>query len=223
LTVEIVEEDQARLLSDCPGLTSHIPVFSARAVEALDDLLASAGERIQLRCRNCDEAYVALNVTRVIAALDESAARVKRYSSSGRIMRILQYAFWEERLEGAGLFKIPETLLQDVYATQRVVKRVLDHGLQGFVFKLIWTDAPAVILCFYCRGVLKEGADVCPTCGLDTRRDAALKMSLAEATGMKRKPCRFCGTRIPVGADPCPFCKRGERRQGARRGVALVV
>jgi hypothetical protein len=223
LRVEVVKEGQTLPAGDFPGLTSHIPVFSRRSAAALDEILDAAGQMIPLRCESCADEYVAVNVTRLVDALDERRSEVKRYRSSGRIMRILHYAFLRERVAGMEVFKIPQTVLQEVYVSEAFVERVAGRSLQGFVFKLIWTDEAAVILCPYCLGVIEEQTAHCPTCGMDTRRDAPLEMSLAEARGMKRVPCSFCRTRIHEWADPCPYCKRGRQRQGVQEDIVKVV
>ncbi|MFN2286474.1 MAG: imm11 family protein [Anaerolineae bacterium] len=222
IEVEVAEPGQGLPGGDFPGLASHIPVFSSKSMHVLGQLLSSVGETIPLQCENCDDTYIALNVTRLIDALDERRSTVKRYTSSGRIMRILRYAFLEEAVSGETLFKIPETVLQEVYATEVVIEKVAQSDLRGFVFKLIWTNEAAVILCPYCMGIITEETEICPTCGLDTRQDAALEMTLDELRDMKRKPCPYCGTRIHVWADPCPYCKRGKQRQGLQEGVVIV-
>ncbi len=207
---------------DFPGLAFHIPVFGQRGVNVLADLLASAGEMIPVSCTNCQDKYVAMNVTCLINALDVDKSKVKRFKSSGRIMRVLRYEFLKERLSGATIFKIPETALQRIYVTEKFVKEVAASGLRGFVFELVWTDGMPVILCPYCLGIVWEQTEECPTCGLDTTRDAAFEMTVEEALVMKREQCLFCGTRIRALADPCPYCKRGKRRQGVREKVVIV-
>ncbi len=214
--------EQGLQTSDFPGLTSHIPVFSPRAWAVLEDLLLAAGECVPLRCEMESGTYRALNVTCLVDALDVERSQVKRFRS-GRIMRVLRYAFVAEKLTGLPLFKIPQRPLQDVYASDAFVERVVASGLDGFVFKLLWADHGPVILCPYCMGVIDEETVICPTCGLDVTRDAAFEVSLAEMACGKRHPCPSCGTRIQALADPCPFCGRGERRQGRSDGVVIVV
>lgn len=221
LAVEIMPGEQNQPTGDFPGLTSHIPVFSQRAVKALEDLLAPAGELIPLHCAACEDDYVAMNVTRLIDALDKQRSAVKRFRS-GRIMRILRYEFLVDRLQGATLFKLPEKVLQNLYVTEPFVERVVEHALRGFEFRLIWTDAPYVLRCPYCMGVIAEDTELCPTCGLDTTRDAVLETSLHEMKEMKHVSCPFCKTRIPALADPCPYCKRGKRRRGTREGPVII-
>jgi hypothetical protein len=223
LHVEVVREGQTLSPGDFPGLTSHIPVFSHRSSTALGEVLTNAGQMIPLRCESCADEYVAVNVTRLVDGLDERRSEVKRYRSSGRIMRILRYVFLPEKVAGVELFKVPQTVLQEVYVSEAFVERVAGRGWRGFVFKLIWSDEAAVILCPYCLGVIEDQTAHCPTCGLDTRRDAPWELSLAEARGMTRVPCSFCGTRIHEWADPCPYCKRGRRRHGMHEDVVKVV
>ncbi len=207
---------------DFPGLASHIPVLSQRGVDVLAELLASAGEMIPLSCTNCQGRHVAMNVTCLLNALDVDRSKVERFKSSGRITRVLRHEFLKERLSGATIFKIPETAVQRIYVTEKFVQAVAASGLRGFVFELVWTDGMPVILCPYCMGVIGEQTGDCPTCGLDTTRDAAFEMTMEEALVEKRAQCPFCGTRIRALADPCPYCKRGKRRQGVGERVVIV-
>jgi hypothetical protein len=222
LTVAILPPDQVRRVGDFPGLASHIPVFSYRSMAVLGKMLGVAGELMTLNCGNCEAEYMAVNVTCLIDALDENRSKVKRYRSSGRIMRILQYEFKKESLPEVAIFKIPETVLKEVYVTDGFVAQVVKACLEGFVFKLIWTDKDPIMLCPYCLGIIEEQVETCFTCGLDMRQDAPLEMSLAEAQDLKRSPCQFCGMRIQAWADPCPYCNQGRQRQGLQTGIAIV-
>lgn len=207
---------------DFPGLATHIPVFSQRAVDDLIDLLGEAGELIPLPCENNDQTYHALNVTRLVDGLDPDRVAAKRFSSSGRIMRIISHAFLPDRIAGLNLFKIPETVLQEVYVTTQFVNRVIASDLRGFAFKLVWADEELIFLCPYCSGIIDEEATACPTCGLDTRQDAPWEVSLAELQAMSREACSFCSVRVPARADPCPYCLRGKTRQGRQVKITIV-
>ena len=169
--VELLNEGQDLLQGDFPSLTSHIPVFSQRAREALGDKLDAAGQVLPLDAVNAGQRLYALNVTTLVEALDLRKAEVKRFSS-GRIMRIMRYAFQPEVVTGLNLFKIPETVLQDVYAGEAFLEAVKASGLAGFVFKLVWPKSNFLISCPHCSGVIDESTDFCPTCGLDTRNEA---------------------------------------------------
>jgi RNA polymerase subunit RPABC4/transcription elongation factor Spt4 len=208
-------------IGDFPGLTSHIPVFSQKGVEALGEILDSAGEWVPVLCRDCDAIYVGLNVTGLVDALDVDRSVVKRYRS-GRIMRVIRYAFAADALQDVTVFKIPETAVQEVYVTQPFVDAFVRSSLRGGVFELLWTDEPYLILCPYCQGIIDEGTAFCPTCGLDTRRDAPWEVSLDELLEIERKRCSACAMRISASADPCPFCKEGAQRPGVKTGVVVV-
>lgn len=220
LRVEMSQGQQPQ--ADFPGLATHIPAISQRAVETLIVMLREAGELAPLSCKNCDQAYHALNVTRLVDGLDPTRVEAKRFSSSRRIMRITRYAFLPERVSGLSLFKIPETALQEVYATGEFLNRVAASDLRGFVFNLVWTDEAFVILCPYCSGIINEGAPACPTCGLDPRNDAPWEVTLSKHQEMPREACRFCGVHVPPWADPCPYCLRGQRRQGKQVKITIV-
>lgn len=134
------DNDRNRALpkSDFPSLASHIPVFSQRAVAVLQDVLTANGELIQLDCVDCEEPYFAFNVTTMVQALDVEHSRLKRFESSGRIMRVIQYCFYPERLAGLTVFKLSELPLQNVFVTDPFVQRVQEGNLTGFRFQPVW-------------------------------------------------------------------------------------
>ena len=198
--------------SDFPGLTSHIPIFSPRAVTALHDLLADNGQFVPLICPACPEPFQAFNVTRLVDALDEDKSTVKRYRS-GRIMQILRYRFHTERLADLDIFKIPEEPLKTVFVSRAFVRRVQDAHLIGFRFELAFTTEEALLLCPYCNNLVEETAHHCPACGLDVTNDALIEMLPWEYWQAERLRCPHCQMRILILADPCPYCGKGKRRQ----------
>ena len=121
---------------DTPGLSSHIPVFSSRAVTALSDLLQGNGELLPIVCD--DEYYSIFNVTRVVDALDEANSSLKLFSD-GRIMYIERHAFFPQKLRGINVFKIPQKPLSHVFVTDTFVDRVKAADLKGFEFR--WSGA----------------------------------------------------------------------------------
>ncbi len=122
---------------DTPGLSSHIPVFSRRAVEILGDLLKDSGELLPITCEGED--YFLFNVTRLVDALDEDASGLERLST-GRIMAIDRYSFVKSKLMGVDIFKLPQKPLSYPYVTDAFVRRVEDSGLKGFKFRLVWSS-----------------------------------------------------------------------------------
>lgn len=122
---------------DCPNLGSHVPVFNSEAVKVLADLLKSNGELLPAICDK--EKYFLFNVTRILDALDEDNCELDRFDD-GRVMDIDRYSFFEKKLTGAVIFKIPQRLLSLIYVTDPFVNRVKTAGLLGFKFRLIWTS-----------------------------------------------------------------------------------
>ncbi len=194
---------------DFPQLTSHVPVFSEHALEALRPLLAGNGEFIPLNCANCKEPYVAFNVTRVVDALDLPNCEVKHFSS-GRLMRVLAYAFHAEKVRGLTIFKLPQFPLGSVYVTDAFERAVREKDLKGFDFQLVWDSERDVnaylILCPYCMGYINEETTLCPHCAQDTTRDAPFELTLGEYHRMDRKQCPACERWILKLATTCPHC-----------------
>lgn len=122
---------------DSPGLSTHIPVFSTRAVKALVHCLEGNGELLPIVCDGED--FFLFNVTRVIDALDETNSEVKRFTS-GRIMDVITFSFHQERLLSKTVFKIPQLVLSDVFVTDPFVERVIKAKLKGFKFHLVWSS-----------------------------------------------------------------------------------
>lgn len=81
-----------------------------------------------------------LNVTAVRDCLDYENSKLKRFSSSGRIMRIEKYAFRREMLSNAFIFKIPEEVHTHPYVTDDFKNLIEQNGIKGFKFVLVWQD-----------------------------------------------------------------------------------
>lgn len=131
------EDHRERPQSDFPNLGGVVPVFSAHAIDTLRDLLTANGEVLPLRYREGN--YFVYNPTRVVDALDEARSEIEVFKSSGRVMRIVRYEFYPERLQGLTAFRLSQrpTL---VYVTEKFVQRVKDAGLIGFDFVPIWSS-----------------------------------------------------------------------------------
>ena len=81
-----------------------------------------------------------LNVTAVRDCLDYENSKLKRFSSSGRIMRIEEYVFHKELLENVFIFKIPEEVHTHPYVTDDFKNLIEQNGIKGFKFVLVWQD-----------------------------------------------------------------------------------
>ena len=123
--------------SDFPSLGGLALVFSARAVEALADLLEGRGELLPLACEEGE--YHGFNVTRLSDALDEERSEFK-YFSDREIMDIERYEFVPERLAGETIFKLPQIPEMYEYVTDPLVERVREQGLTGFAWdRKVWS------------------------------------------------------------------------------------
>ena len=135
LTVEYDPESSDLPISDFPTLTlPHIPVFSRLAVEALEPLLKANGELLPLNTPD-DAQFFAFNVTSVVSALSPQSQIV--YYPSGRILDVKQYVLDETRLTHAAIFKLPETVLMDVFVNDEFVALVERANLRGFSFESV--------------------------------------------------------------------------------------
>lgn len=139
VAVHVLRDDRANRdlpPSDFPALSAGIPVFSGRALRALEDLLGENGEILPLTSE--DGNYSAYNVTRLIDALDEQHSQLKQFRD-GSIMDIVDHQFRPERLVGATVFKLPQVARMQVYVTDDFVSRVKAAGLSGFDFRRVWS------------------------------------------------------------------------------------
>ena len=115
-----------------PLLASHIPVFDARALEVLEDLLVGHGEFLPLECSS--NRYYALNITCLANALDEEHSVIRRFDD-GSIMHIPEPALYGERIQDLTIFKLQQRPKGRPFVTQPFVDRVEETGLKGFLFK----------------------------------------------------------------------------------------
>lgn len=126
-------KDRRNELGDFPTFWS-LPTVSKRASIALKDLLDGNAELLPIQ----NQSYFIVNVTRLVDALDEENSVLKRFPSSGSIMRIESFAFHEEALDNIPIFKLPQYKRVDVFVSQEFKDRVESANLMGFEFELIW-------------------------------------------------------------------------------------
>lgn len=93
-----------------------------------------------LHARSKAQKLYVLNVTSVIDCLDHENSKLKRFPSSGRIMRVEEYAFNREVLENAFIFKIPEEIHAHPYVTEKFKRLMEQNGIKGFKFVPVWRD-----------------------------------------------------------------------------------
>lgn len=143
-----IDDFHPALPSDFPWLTGCELIMRRRAVFALRDMLEAGGEILPLATDD-GIALFALNVTRVLDALDEERSVVKRFPDSDGVMSIDEYVFHEDVVRDVPFFKLPHYGSQ-IYVGEPFRQRVLEAGLVGLEFTLLWspettparTDAP---------------------------------------------------------------------------------
>lgn len=87
------------------------------------------------RLENENEIFYVINVTDVIDCLDYEKSELKLFPSSGRVMRVIRYAFRTEKLKNATIFKLPEFPNGISYVTERFKNVVEENNIKGFKFK----------------------------------------------------------------------------------------
>jgi hypothetical protein len=120
--------------SDFPWLGSDVLVMRPRAVLALRPMLEAHGEILPLATDD-DVKLFALNVTRVLDALDQEKSSILRIPGTNRIMDIKKAVFRDELLQGVDIFRLPHRA-SPTYVSQRFVDAVAAAGLEGLEFKV---------------------------------------------------------------------------------------
>ncbi|KYN78011.1 hypothetical protein A0J52_01630 [Clostridium sporogenes] len=120
---------------DNPSFLGLLRVFSSNAVKVLKKYLENNAEILPISYDKGE--YFIINVTNVKDCIDNEKAEVKRFKSSGKIMRFIKYAFEFEVIKNEHIFKIPE-LKGRVFVSEEFRQRVMDKDLKGFKFELVW-------------------------------------------------------------------------------------
>lgn len=125
-----------RPYGDIADFSPGIPVVNPKVIEATKDLISNQVEVLSTLCSDC-ELYI-LNVTNIIDAVDYSKAQVKYFSDGKKVLRFIKLAFIEEKLRSNHIFKLVEKKLSPVYVSDEFRQRIIDNGLTGFKFELVW-------------------------------------------------------------------------------------
>ena len=74
-------------------------------------------------------------MTNTIDCLNYDKSELKRFSSSGRVMKVIKYAFKTNKLANEIIFKLPEFPKSISYVTEEFKKTVEENDIKGFKFK----------------------------------------------------------------------------------------
>lgn len=111
-------------------------VFSSKALQILKPLIEKSVEFLPLQCDLGE--FVMLKPTS-IDCLDYERAKVKRFSSSDRVMNVLSYAFKSGSINDKNIFKIPEARAR-VFVSQEFKDYVEKNNLEGLIFREIYSE-----------------------------------------------------------------------------------
>ena len=133
--LKLRHDDTVGKRGDFPSLRGPIPALSTRAWAALSGLLERSVESLPVHADG--ETLYLLNVLDVRECLDHSRSKFKRYESSERIMYVRSYSFVESAIEGAIMWKVPETVGLEVLVSEEFKKHVDDNKLLGLEFEKV--------------------------------------------------------------------------------------
>lgn len=122
-------------IGDFAYLTAGALVARRQVVEKFPSALRSEIQLIPVAISGGKDEYYVLNVTNVIDALDEEGSEIKYFPSSRRVYRVTRYVFRESLLNDACLFKVPQLVRTDIYATPRFREFVEKEKLSGLLFE----------------------------------------------------------------------------------------
>lgn len=123
--------------TDCTGIGSNFPIFSERAVQALEPYLNSNVEVLPLQ--HPTQSFYAINVIRVLDGLDYENSIVEYVEGHPTVVRrVHHFAFKLDIIQAYPIFKIPEYKRLRVFVTDTFKEAVEANGLKGFTFELLW-------------------------------------------------------------------------------------
>ena len=136
IQLERLEPEKGLPLSDAPGFYSHIPVFSERAVLVLKKYIDNNAEILTARYN--EKNYYIINVTNVLNCINFEESEYKTFPEGNRIMVFEKYAFIKEKVIDQDLFKVREETVKRPFVSDAFRDSVINNGLTGFSFELVW-------------------------------------------------------------------------------------
>ncbi len=122
-------------VGDFPHLSPGILVVSSKAYE----MISVYKREVQtIPFKVGENQYYLGNVVNVIDCLDYDKSIIKNFPNSDKILRIKNFSFNQEKLEGETLFKIPELNTSRIFVTREFIKSYEDNSLEGLVFNEVW-------------------------------------------------------------------------------------
>ena len=120
-------------IGDVSSISTSSYIINEKAYKVLYPYLKKHSQIFQLK--NESKIFYVINVTDIIDCLDYKKSELKLFPSSGRVMRVIRYAFKTDKLKNATIFKLPEFPKGISYATEELKKVVEENNITGFKFK----------------------------------------------------------------------------------------
>ena len=108
-------------------------ILNEKCYKILYPYIKNEAQIFKVKCEN-DNLYV-VNITNIIDCLDYDKSEIKRFPSSGRVMRVIKYVFKIEKLRNTTIFKLPEFPKGISYVTENFKNIVEKNNIKGFKFK----------------------------------------------------------------------------------------
>ena len=108
-------------------------ILNEKSYKILYPYIKNEAQIFKVKCEN-DNLYV-VNITNIIDCLDYDKSEIKRFPSSGRVMRVIKYVFKIEKLRNTTIFKLPEFPKGISYVTENFKNIVEKNNIKGFKFK----------------------------------------------------------------------------------------
>ena len=120
-------------IGDVFSITPSSYIMNEKAYKILYPYLKSHSQIFKIN--NNGTIFYVINVTDLIDCLDYDNSEIKRFPSSGRIMRVIKYVFKNEKLKNVTIFKLPEFPKAISYVTEEFKNVVEENNIKGFKFK----------------------------------------------------------------------------------------
>ena len=122
-------------IGDVFSITVSSFCLNSRAYEILKSYLDKHCQIFEIQSQG-EKMYV-VNVTDIIDCLDCEKSEIEYFKSSGRIKRVLKYAFRQEKIQNTMIFKLPGTgFVNSIpFVTEDFKNIVEENNIKGFKFE----------------------------------------------------------------------------------------
>lgn len=136
LQVKLVHEHPL-VLGDFIKLETVLGVLvcNRKALECLLPHLQHDMEVLPLAVVNHDDNCYLLNFLNVIDCLDEANSKIRRFTTSQRILAVEEYAFVESKMRHSMLFKVPQLATRTLFCNDDFKHIIQENKLTGLEFR----------------------------------------------------------------------------------------